>query len=112
MGADYVNETEDIKYSHEATKIGHEGSQRRIRNSFFLRDPSCLTFVPSWQSLLYEPFGNLNFARNTCVVLSFVRLLVHIKYFPSAENVGSKSAPSLNVIRVFRFPSSRIRYNS
>ena len=57
----------------------------------------------------YEPFGIVNRAMKTWVVLSAVRLLDHIRYFPSGEKTGRPSKPSVKVIRILRKPSARIR---
>src|SRR6185436_4265081 len=73
-----------------------------------------IRFLVAWASrpsfpAFYAPPGIVNRAKNTCVVWSFVRLLDHIRYFPSGENTGRPSNPSVNVIRIFRDPSARIR---
>src|SRR6476469_1306806 len=58
------------------------------------------------------PSGITNRAANTCVVPSPLRLLDHISHLPSGENTGSTSAPGVNVTRVLRVPSSRVRNSS
>jgi 4-amino-4-deoxy-L-arabinose transferase-like glycosyltransferase len=56
----------------------------------------------------YDPAGSLSRAVNICTVLFSVRLLAHMRYFPSGETTGSTSAPGEKVIRVRRVPSLRI----
>src|SRR3954462_1318930 len=53
--------------------------------------------APPWfnsSSILYQSVGGWNRARNSCVVLSAVRLLDHIRYFPSGEKTGRPSKRS------------------